>query len=470
MLNSASNSPNCYSILDSHDIAKNDAHPLLIRATIHDGWLIPFGYPFLILHYMDRFKIQKTYDPIIDMSIEIRELVYQSLDAENRKKQNSINLLSYASEKQTSLKNLLESGDYVAEAFLQEYDLLKKDVEEKNKIVERKKLECDFKFLSFDEVLSSPPKEWLIDQILGKKELGMIYGASGVGKTFVVLDLMICACLGKKWAHRFQVNKPLNVAYCSSEGHNGFGGRLRTACKHHNIPSLPNFSYSKVVPQFFTKDISSHFSRFIHTWQNLKKDPLDLLVIDTLHAASTGADENSAKDMGEIIVGCQKIIEVLGCTVLLIHHTNKNELVERGSNSLRGSCDFVLNVARDKSNNSTSILSCSKSKDSDLWLPQKFTLLPIKDCDSVHVAWDDPCNSNEARKKSKEEKLCDEIISIFQAQRGRMFRCSEIGKYIAESPLATQRLLKKLVQDGSCNIISQQIDEKEVLFYGLENY
>jgi RecA-family ATPase len=63
------------------------------------------------------------------------------------------------------------------------------------------------------DFLQRPSKEYLIDQVIGKGEIGMIFGPPGEGKTFAAIDQAISACLGEKWAGKFEIRKPLTVVY-----------------------------------------------------------------------------------------------------------------------------------------------------------------------------------------------------------------------------------------------------------------
>jgi hypothetical protein len=73
-----------------------------------------------------------------------------------------------------------------------------------------------------------------------------------------------------------------------------------------------------------------------------------LLIIDTLNRASGGADENSSKDMGEIIDAAKGLQAQLGGTVLLIHHSGKDATKGlRGHSSLHAALDAAVEVRRD---------------------------------------------------------------------------------------------------------------------------
>jgi hypothetical protein len=58
--------------------------------------------------------------------------------------------------------------------------------------------------------------------------------------------------------------------------------------------------------------------------------------------AVTDGDDNSSRDVGVAVGQADRIRRELGCTVLIIHHDNKNGSSERGSGALRGACDTML--------------------------------------------------------------------------------------------------------------------------------
>ena len=71
--------------------------------------------------------------------------------------------------------------------------------------------------------------------------------------------------------------------------------------------------------------------------------PPDLIIVDTVARAMSGADENTSRDMGKFVENLTKIGQGLNAHIIGIHHSGKGEeRGPRGSNSLPASADTVL--------------------------------------------------------------------------------------------------------------------------------
>ena len=93
--------------------------------------------------------------------------------------------------------------------------------------------------------------------------------------------------------------------------------------------------------------------------------PVRLIIFDTLARCYGNLDENNSQDMGRLIVGCDAIKNGTSASVLLVHHSGKDETKgARGSSSLKAALDVEFNVKKDKENQSL-ILSCTKMKDAE---------------------------------------------------------------------------------------------------------
>jgi hypothetical protein len=308
-----------------------------------------------------------------------------------------------------------------------------------------------FKPLSLPDLLNRPPKQWLIEQVLGAGDIGMVYGPPGSGKTFTIVDLTFAACLGKQWAMRFNVVRPLTVAYCAGEGISGLPDRFAAAAEFYGVTELPNLFFFENVPQLFTDTPTNTISirRFIDDWKAGRAanelPHLDLLVIDTLHTATAGADENSAQDMGRVLQAVKLAVKELGCAVLVVHHTNKSGNGERGSSALRGAMDFMLKV---EAAGSKYQLHCEKLKDGERWKDQTYDLVTVSNVDSVRVWWDEPAEGKKAAGKEGHYRkaMLDEMMSA----PGRRLTKNKLAEVAGVTPEHASKILAAMVTSGDC--------------------
>ena len=129
----------------------------------------------------------------------------------------------------------------------------------------------------------------------------------------------------------------------------------------------------------------------------------DRVIIDTLAKATSGMDENSAKDMGRIIDQTRRIQEETGATVILVHHTGHSDTNrERGSSSLAGAVDSSILVKNGK-------MSAPLVKDGSTPEPVHFKLKPAGQ--SV-VALPVPIRALDSDDDAHEEGLQDDLEKI----------------------------------------------------------
>ena len=96
------------------------------------------------------------------------------------------------------------------------------------------------------------------------------------------------------------------------------------------------------------------------------------IFVDTLNRAAPTSDENSSKDMGEILEGAKRLQELTGGLVVLIAHTGKDvSKGVRGHSSLFAALDAGIEVERNTNGRSWSV---AKSKDSSDGLGFPFKL------------------------------------------------------------------------------------------------
>jgi hypothetical protein len=226
------------------------------------------------------------------------------------------------------------------------------------------------------EFADRPPPEWIIQDILPKGELAVLFGESGSGKSFIALDMAMSIARGIDW--NGNPVKQGRVVYIAAESAGGMRNRLRAYAEHHQcslegvplliLPSTPNL--------LDTAD-SAALTASIEA-----SGICDVVFIDTLAQTTPGGDENSATDMGKAISNCKKIHQATGAIVVPVHHAGK-DLTKgaRGWSGLRAAADAEFEVSRTEN---ARFIKISKQKDGEDGREWGVNLLPISiDMDST---------------------------------------------------------------------------------------
>jgi len=224
-------------------------------------------------------------------------------------------------------------------------------------LIERaQKLEAPrFKLLTGADLASLPPLKWCVRGVLPDQGLAALYGPSGCGKSFLALDLITALGEGRPWfGHRVE-QKP--VVYVALEGEAGVKVRVQAWETHHGR-ALPDAVRMVLQPFKLTdaQDVAELGTTILAAGGSGA-----VIILDTLNRAAPSSDENSSKDMGEILDAAKKLQGLTHGLVILVHHTGKNATNGmRGHSSLFAALDASIEVKRDGANRAWSI---AKSKD-----------------------------------------------------------------------------------------------------------
>lgn len=217
------------------------------------------------------------------------------------------------------------------------------------------------------------PPRWLITGLIEEATFGMIHGPSGVGKSFVVIDLAMHLATGKSEWHGMAIPRSGPVVYLAGEGHAGLRRRLRTWNQHHGGSTAAPFTLGTYA---FDLNSPAAEDAAVGAIEALPEVP-KLVIVDTLHRFMTG-DENSAGDAKTLIDACGRLQSKFGCAVLLVHHTGNNAEAQhraRGSSAWRAALDFELSI---KQGSGLISLSCQKLKDGAAPADKYFRLVEVE--------------------------------------------------------------------------------------------
>ncbi len=206
-------------------------------------------------------------------------------------------------------------------------------------------------------------QSYVIKGLIPAESLCSTYGASGSYKSFLAISWSCHVATGMAWGGR-RVSKGA-VIYIAGEGSMGVKRRVKAWEITHNkvvtdlcIVNAPVFPAS---PDYVEQVIRTAGLVKSRTGENVR-----LIVIDTLARCFGGNDENDSRDMGAFIQGCDAIKQATGATVLVVHHSGKDETKgARGSSAFRAALDAEYRISRENSDVTALVAACTKMKDAE---------------------------------------------------------------------------------------------------------
>ena len=197
------------------------------------------------------------------------------------------------------------------------------------------------RLLSAADLVAQPPLRWRVRGVLPETGIAAIYGPSGSGKSFLVLDLLAAVAAGRPWFG--SATQAASVLYVALEGEAGVSQRVKALTARQG-PLAEGFHFLLQSLDIRKSQDRSDLAQALRAtgWQG------GLICIDTLNQSAPGMDENSSEDMGKAIAAIKAIQDDLGGMVLLVHHSGKDAgRGLRGHSSLHAALDAAIEVTRD---------------------------------------------------------------------------------------------------------------------------
>lgn len=215
------------------------------------------------------------------------------------------------------------------------------------------------------ELCESPnPIRWLIEGWIPRESQVMLLGTSGVGKSFVALDMALSiACPQVTGWHGCNI-RHAPVVYLAGEGEPGVAKRLCAwKCEHPEVPAKTGDLIIRPLAIILDNELNAGISTLISEIKLMEIAPA-MIVIDPTIRFMAG-DENKAQDVMKLLQACSRLYQEFSCTVMLVHHTGLLDSAQkraRGSSAWRAAQDSEM-VVGDEGEAFIS-LTQTKSKDS----------------------------------------------------------------------------------------------------------
>lgn len=213
-----------------------------------------------------------------------------------------------------------------------------------------------FTLLTAADLAKRPPARFRVRGVLPMEGIAAIFGPSGSGKSFLVLDVLAAVASGVDWFG--SRTKAAPVLYIALEGEAGIAQRVQAyQVKHGRLSADFRFLLQSLDIRNATDRADLVQAVRAAGWSG------GVLCLDTLNRAAPGMDENDSKSMGESIAAANAIQAAVGGVVLLVHHTGKDSTKGmRGHSSLHAALDAAVEVTRTNDNREWKI---AKSKDGE---------------------------------------------------------------------------------------------------------
>lgn len=230
-------------------------------------------------------------------------------------------------------------------------------------------------FTAVHELLGTiKPIDWLVEGYLENDALGMLFGPSGGGKSFVAVSLACSIATGTPW---FGMKvKQGAVFYIAGEGHQGLARRFSAWSKSNKKQigkDTPLFKSNKAVLMLNDQSAQKVKDEVRRLSEETGHVP-SLIVIDTLARNFGDGDENKQQDANRFIEAMDEIRREFGCHVLVVHHSGHEMDRARGSSVLKAAMDQELHV---KGSNGRLELLVTKMKDAEIPVPKKFKITKL---------------------------------------------------------------------------------------------
>lgn len=220
--------------------------------------------------------------------------------------------------------------------------------------------------------MAQTKREWLVSRMLGRGEMGMLFGGWGTYKSFIAMHLAVAIADGTEFLGRKV--RAGSVAYMAGEGGSGMANRLRAATAVSRVadpgdPLQHRIWIASEIPPLTRDD---GMSRVVGEIEAMPAQP-DLLIIDTWFRAcgSAGLDPNKPSDSAQLVEACDELRRRFpGLAVFAVHHT-PNDRNDRASGWLGLPAAVDLNLSAEKVGHPTD-LSC------------KVTVKKVKDGEDGH--------------------------------------------------------------------------------------
>jgi hypothetical protein len=202
-----------------------------------------------------------------------------------------------------------------------------------------------------------PPNEWVIHG-LNDGEIGMLNAIPNAGKTTLALNLSMSMAIGREFYPMYAGGKPRRVMYMDFENRKGFLQRdliqMATNFSEEERAMIDENLFIAVDQEIYGAEMNlSNQEHLDLVMAEAHSHKADFIIIDTMAAAFTFANENDNSEAEKVVIKPLKALaRQTGAAVLLIHHIGKagetgdrsKLYAGRGASAFAAAARLVMNM------------------------------------------------------------------------------------------------------------------------------
>lgn len=218
-------------------------------------------------------------------------------------------------------------------------------------------------------------RKLIIDGLVGRGELGVIYGPPGGGKSALLVDLLAHIAVDRPWHGRAVWSGPSLLI--AAERRDLSERRLlaladRLECP---VPDLPVAIMGGRLDLAVDRDAVDRVVATAAAVEDRAGSALQIIAVDTMSRAAPSLDENDTRAMALFVDRLSQIAARTGAAVVLVSHETKATGSLRGSSALLGAVDVAMRV----SGGDRRVAEVTKANDGPVGPLLTFRLVPVGD-------------------------------------------------------------------------------------------
>jgi hypothetical protein len=228
------------------------------------------------------------------------------------------------------------------------------------------------RIIMLDEMAIDREVFWLLDGMMPRGSMGMIYGRGGSGKTALATSLALGIASGTWFGREAELG---GVVYAAFERPGDTQDRLAALRDRHRAKGLP-LALLPLAGRALDEEAAQEITIAAQTVTARAKVASRLIVIDTVAAALGGAREND-DGLGRLRMLGERMHAETGATILWLHHEGKADANgPRGHLTLADACVFWWHI--DQREDGSRLVSVGKSNRGPSYAPLfAYRLLPF---------------------------------------------------------------------------------------------